>query len=240
MKTIFFDLDGTLLDMDMNDFVVNYYRLLTEYVAKHGYDPQRFMKALDNGLESMLRNDGTSSNEEVFWKAMEEEFGPEVHDSKKMFEKFYLEEFQTISQFTGPNKEIMNFIEDVKEKAPLVLATNPLFPSMATASRMKWGGLDGEDFDLITTYENSRFCKPNPLYYEDLLERLNLKPEDVLMVGNDLYEDGAAKSLGIDVFILEPNLLHEDKNVFGVDQIGDISALRKKVEEFLNGNPSNH
>lgn len=240
MKTILFDLDGTLLDMDLNDFVVNYYRLLTQYAAEHGYDPQRFMKTLDQGVEAMMRNDGTMSNEDRFWQAMEDEYGPEVYESKKMFEKFYNGEFHQIAQFTAPNKQIMNFIEETKEKAPIILATNPLFPAIATMNRMKWGGLDPEDFDYITTYENSSFCKPNPMYFKELLEKLHLDPKDVLMVGNDFYEDGAARSLGVDVFILEPHLLHEENNVFGIDQSGNLDALKLKVEEFLNGNPDNH
>ena len=37
-----------------------------------------------------------------------------------------------------------------------VLATNPIFPAVATRSRIRWAGLEPEDFELCTTYENSR------------------------------------------------------------------------------------
>lgn len=53
---------------------------------------------------------------------------------------------------------------------PLVLATNPLFPRMATLERVAWAGLDPADFVLITTFENCRFTKPNPGYFLEILE----------------------------------------------------------------------
>ena len=73
----------------------------------------------------------------------------------------------------------------------LALATNPLFPAVATESRIRWAGLEPGDFELYTTYENTGYCKPNPAYYRDLLERLDCDAEDCLMVGNDVEEDMA-------------------------------------------------
>ena len=60
---------------------------------------------------------------------------------------------------------------------------------MATYSRMRWAGLSADDFQLVTTYENSSFCKPNPDYYREILGKLNLKPEECLMVGDSLTSD---------------------------------------------------
>ena len=70
-----------------------------------------------------------------------------------------------------------------------ILATNPLFPAVATESRIRWAGLVPEDFLLYTTYENSRHCKPNPDYYWDIMNNLGAKPEECIMVGNDFDED---------------------------------------------------
>ena len=36
----------------------------------------------------------------------------------------------------------------------VALATNPLFPAVATESRIRWAGVEPEDFELYTTYEN--------------------------------------------------------------------------------------
>ena len=51
----------------------------------------------------------------------------------------------------------------------VILATNPIFPAIATQNRICWAGLEPEDFELYTTYENSCHCKPNLDYYRDIL-----------------------------------------------------------------------
>ena len=99
----------------------------------------------------------------------------------------------------------------------MVLATNPIFPRIATENRIRWAGLGPDDFALITTYENSTYCKPNPAYYREILEKLGRKAEECLMVGNDVVEDGAAQRLGIPVFFLTPCLINP--------QGKDISAI---------------
>ncbi|MBQ7839810.1 MAG: HAD family hydrolase, partial [Lachnospiraceae bacterium] len=90
------------------------------------------------------------------------------------------------------------------------LATNPLFPAIATQSRAKWAGLDPEDFALITTYENSYHCKPNPDYYQEIMDKLKVKPEECMMVGNDVSEDMIARELGMKVFLLTDCLINKD------------------------------
>ena len=46
IKTILFDLDGTLLPMDQEAFVNAYTKLLAMYMVPYGYDPQLLIKAL--------------------------------------------------------------------------------------------------------------------------------------------------------------------------------------------------
>ena len=88
-----------------------------------------------------------------------------------------------------------------------MLATNPLFPAVATHSRIRWAGLEPGDFALVTTYENSRRCKPDPDYYRDILEELGLTAEECVMVGNDACEDLAAAQAGLPVFLLTDCLI---------------------------------
>ena len=82
------------------------------------------------------------------------------------------------------------------------MATNPIFPAIATESRIRWAGLEPEEFELYTTYENTCYCKPNPDYYRDLLQRLDCQAEECLMIGNDVEEDMIAESIGMKVFLL--------------------------------------
>ena len=109
---------------------------------------------------------------------------------------------------------LATILQQVKAQGLRVaLATNPIFPAVATENRIRWAGLQPEDFELYTTYENSDCCKPNPLYYQRITEKLGVAPEACLMVGNDAMEDLAAAQLGMQVFLLTPCLI----NKTGVD-----------------------
>ena len=113
----------------------------------------------------------------------------------------------------------------------VALATNPIFPHMATENRIRWAGLVPEDFEIYTTYEASTFCKPNPAYYLEVARTLGVKPEECLMVGNDATEDMAAREVGMDVFSFD-RLSHQrgknrDLNAY---PHGDFAALNAYID----------
>lgn len=82
----------------------------------------------------------------------------------------------------------------------VVLAPNPLFSAVATLGRMGWDGLDKADFLRVTTYENSHYCKPNPAYYQEILDVLGPKAEKCAMVGNATADDLSAEQVGCACF----------------------------------------
>lgn len=210
IKTVFFDLDGTLLPMDQDEFVKAYLMLMARKMAGHGYDPERLVKSIWAGTSAMVRNNSAQINEEIFWEACSGAYGQDIRCDEPLFLEFYHNEFQTLQDVCGCDSRAKDTIDVLKAQGyRLVLATNPLFPSIATYSRIRWAGLSPEDFDLITTYENSSRCKPNPDYYREILAKLNLKPEECLMVGNDAQEDTAASQAGMQVFLLTDCLINK-------------------------------
>ena len=110
-----------------------------------------------------------------------------------------------------------------------MLATNPIFPAIATKSRISWAGLQLEDFEYYTTYENSSYCKPNPKYYIDILEKLNCKPDECLMVGNDVEEDMIAQSIGMKVFLLTDCLINKNDKDITQFQHGGFNELYQYI-----------
>ena len=209
ITTVFFDLDGTLLPMDQEKFIEAYIGGMTRKMAVHGYDPRKLAKAIWTGTGAMTQNNGQSPNEEIFWQTFNTVYGKDCRIDEPLFTEFYRNEFQLVANSCGFDQRAGGVIELLKEKGiRRVLATNPLFPAIATQSRVRWAGLLPEDFEIITTYENSSFCKPNPDYYREILGKLNLKPEECLMVGNDTAEDTAAEQAGIRVFLLTDCLIN--------------------------------
>jgi HAD superfamily hydrolase (TIGR01549 family) len=218
MNTVLFDLDGTLLPMDMKEFTDTYLLLLSNRLESVGYDAKKMIAALWVGVKAVTENDGLITNEECFWKAfgnfMTDGNGKMESKVKRKIEKeilkFYKEDFGVARYITHPTEIVAECIDILKDKGyQLVVATNPIFPEIATIERIHWAGVSEDDFTLITTYENSCYAKPNIEYYKFILKMLDKDPEDCLMVGNDVHEDMCARNIGIDVFLIEGNVINE-------------------------------
>ena len=116
----------------------------------------------------------------------------------------------------------------------IVLATNPIFPAVATESRMKWAGLSPADFELYTTYENSRYCKPNPEYYKEIFAKLGCEGSDCIMVGNDVEEDMVpASALGAKVFLLTDCLINKKERDITAYPHGGFAELKEFLKENI-------
>lgn len=214
MTTVLFDLDGTLLPMDNDEFTRGYFRLLTLKLAPHGYDPKQLTAAIWAGMAAMVKNHGSRSNEEAFWEDFLEHYGEKAEADKPLFEEFYRREFQEARKLCGYNPQAAETVHALKEMGIRTgLATNPIFPAVATEARIRWAGLEPSDFELRTTYENTGLCKPDPDYYRDIADRMKVSPKECVMVGNDVTEDMAARKAGMQVFLLTDCLInreHED------------------------------
>ncbi len=231
-KVILFDLDGTLLPMDQDVFVKTYFGALAKKLAGYGYDPEKLVAAIWTGTKAMIKNVGEKTNEEVFWDKMNEIYGKNVYADEPKFDAFYRENFEDVRLSCGFNRQAAETVAALKGYGfRLALATNPIFPAIATESRMRWAGLNKEDFELYTTYENSRHCKPNPAYYQDILASLGVEGKDCLMVGNDVTEDMIAASLGMDVFLLTDCLINRKSEEISHYPQGSFAELIRFVQE---------
>ena len=231
VTTVLFDLDGTLLPMDQDVFVKAYLGGLCKKLAPLGYDPKAVADGIWKGTGAMVKNDGSRPNEEVFWQVFCGFLGEDARKDTPVFEDFYRNEFQQVAAVCGCLPESRALIDCLKAKGlRLVLATNPIFPAIATHSRVRWAGLQPEDFDYITTYENSSFCKPNPAYYREILDKLGLHAEECAMVGNDVGEDMVAETLGMKTFLLTDCLINKTDAPITNWPHGDFAALNQWLE----------
>lgn len=233
IDTVLFDLDGTLLPMDQEEFLQAYLGLLAKKLAPQGYDANHLIAAIWAGTGAMVENDGSKTNEEAFWDDFCEIFGPDARKDMPLFEEFYAADFgqvRTVCGFAPEAEEIVRLLKD--RGLTVALATNPLFPEIATRQRIRWAGMEPEDFALVTTYETSRHCKPNPDYYRDVLAALGKEPEQCLMVGNDVAEDMVpARAVGMQVFLLTPCIINKKGTDIAQFPHGDFAALRTFLME---------
>ena len=235
ITTILFDLDGTLLPMDNDEFTKGYFKLLVKKLAPYGYEPQKLIDGIWSGTAAMVKNNGTKTNEQAFWEKFSEVFGEKALADKPLFDEFYEKEFQNAKEICGYNPKAAIAVHTIKEmEFRIALATNPIFPSTATESRIRWAGFEPNDFELYTTYENIGYCKPNPDYYREIAKRLGVSPEQCLMVGNDVTEDmEAAQKAGMSVFMLTDCLINKERKDISVYPRGSFEQLIDFANKLL-------
>lgn len=235
IKAVLFDLDGTLLSMDQDHFIKTYLGGLAKHLAPYGYDPDKFARVLWKGTGAMVVNDGSKRNEEVFWDVFSSMY-PErdLLGEEKYFDEFYETKFDDVRDIVSKYEPLsVQAVEHMKNKGlRVILATNPLFPSVATRKRIAWAGFSPEDFEFFTSYENSTYSKPSLGYYREVAERAGLRFEECLMVGNDVSDDMVAKELGMKVFLLTDHLINKDNEDISVYPNGGFAELMKYVDSL--------
>lgn len=240
LKAVFFDLDGTLLPIEESDFRNLYFSLLLESKAsKLHYERDPFIRTILDGTKAMILNDGTKTNREVFWDVFAKSFGEDKRAQEAEFDDFYKTDFKNlvmVCQNTEESKNIVDYVNEIGLKA--ILSTNPIFPMQGQLTRISFIGLKQEDFAYITSYENSCYCKPNPRYFQSLLDRFSLHPDEVLVFGNDDFEDGdCAASLGIKVYLVKNHIIHSPhaKGTYPEIDLSEVKdVIKREFEERKN------
>lgn len=232
-EAVLFDLDGTLLPMDQEQFVHSYFGALCRRFAPLGYEPKRLIDTVWKGTNAMVKNDGGMSNCERFWQVFASVYGQEKLADRPQFDDFYAKEFNEAAAQTQPTPLADRCVKALKKKGyPVILATNPIFPRVATLARIGWAGLDAQDFAHITTYENSARCKPNPDYYAGICEAQRIHPAKCLMVGNDYVEDLAASQTGMEVYLATDCLIAPEGTDLSAVPHGTLAELCAQLETF--------
>ncbi|MGB9750157.1 MAG: HAD family hydrolase [Caldisericia bacterium] len=198
MKYLLIDLDKTLLEIDFDEFLKSYFSLLIPKLKKIIIDKDP-LTILNISVDYMINEKNGELNITKFYNKFTELSGIDIEEAKNVFLEFYINDFPKLSTFGKPAKNGKEtIIKLIGLGYKIVLATNSIFPEIAIYERMKWANVDDINFTLVTTMENMHFAKPHSEYYLEILEKINVKISDVLMVGDDLNMDILpAKKIGI-------------------------------------------
>lgn len=197
--TLLLDLDDTLLNTNLPAFIPAYFQALSKELAPH-IPPEKMFRALLSGTNLMNQSeDFTRTLREVF----DGDFYPQLEIPQGALdaeiENFYDNIFPTLQHLTSPNPEAKPFVDwAFAQGYRIAIATDPLLPGKAARHRLRWAGLDPNQFELVTALEEFHFSKTHAAYYAETLGRLGWGDAPVLMVGNDLERDILpAKKLGL-------------------------------------------
>jgi FMN phosphatase YigB (HAD superfamily) len=201
LKAILFDLDGTLIDIEMTQFISGYFKLLAKSAA-HLIPPKKMVSGILKAFAYINNNDGKIPNEEVYLREFFPIEGYEKDDILPLFDKFYEEDFKELQKFTKKKPEARKVIQTAFEKDyKVVIATTPVFPLTVIEQRLDWAGIGDYPYDLITSIENSCATTPNLLYYELIFKYLNLSAKECIMVGDE-DKDMVCAKLGSQTFLV--------------------------------------
>jgi FMN phosphatase YigB (HAD superfamily) len=203
MKALLLDLDDTLLGNSIPQFVQAYFKALAAWVGDL-VPSDRLIGELLRATKAMQSNNGERTNEEVFAATFYPALGIARNRIERVFDSFYAEAFPDLRRLTQPRPEARALIElAMGHNLQVVIATNPLFPATAIEQRLEWAGAPVTElsFDLVTSYEIMHATKSSPAYYREILERIDRRPEECMMAGDDWSWDVLqATSVGIPAF----------------------------------------
>ncbi len=207
-KNFLFDLDGTLLPMDMKYFIELYVAAFCKCLAPV------------TKIESKPLMDS-------IWRCKRD-----MRVFSDNFDSFYRGEFSVCRAATKVQplaKVVVDYIK--KRGGRIIVATNPIFPKSSTYTRIEWAGLNVNDFSYITTYDNSSACKPNLNYFEEVCSVCGIHPEESLMIGNDVDEDMISSRLGFDTFLVTDCLINRSDKSLSLFRHGDFEDLFDFIQD---------
>ncbi len=229
MNTILFDLDGTLLSMDMQKFEQLYFK----EVAQVFPEDNQLVNNIMHSTKAMVMNLEPITNETVFLDDYSKRSGMKPEFFMDHFMEFYRTKFDRVKEALVYDKPLVETVRLLKQKGyQIVLATNPLFPSEVTHKRLRWAGFEPDEFDFITTFEDCCYLKPQIEYYQEILSNIGKSPNECLMVGNDALEDLVAKKLGISTYLITDHLLNRHGVDIVTDHIGTYDDFKQFAEEL--------
>ncbi len=204
MQAVLFDLDGTLLDIDIESFLPRYFAALSTAIEEivDSTDAHKVvMKAIFDATNAMMRPHPGLTNQTAFSSTFEKDSGMDLEVCWPVFDRFYEEVFPTLRAGIGPSEGAHDALRAARACGLRVaVATNPIFPLRAIEHRITWADFEPGQFDAITSYENMRATKPLPDYFRQTAEMLKVDPAECMMVGDDRLLDMAAADVGMSTY----------------------------------------
>lgn len=208
LKAVVFDMDDTLIDINLSAFIAVYAmdvaRLLADIARRN---PLAMLATVTGAMLELNNNDRPQDDRRTNGAFYAESIrrrcdvpldDPVIAEAFTCYEREILPRKNDAIIAARPRAGARETVELVLSRGLRVgLFTNPSFSRACVECRMGWGELGDLPFEVVTTMENSTRCKPDPQYYREHLDRMGLSPSEVLMVGNDPKRDFPTPDIGL-------------------------------------------
>lgn len=234
-RAVLFDLDGTLLRVQMAEFIPRYIDGLAACCSDL-VKPKKFQQAMLETIRMLIQSngDGQMTNEQRVFSSLHERLAVPERLLRECFEQYRQGGLSNLRSLVKPIPLARAIVKECRSTGvPLVLATNPVFPKFMIDARLEWGELDRQIFSHLTCFENSCFCKPHPGYFSEIAEQLQFAPEQCLMVGNDTQHDLAAAAVGMQTFLVDTWIVQREGADWPCSHRGDHADLQNYLRAAL-------
>ena len=192
IKSIIFDLYGTLIDIETDESMEEIYRGIAHFltyqgVYLHRWEVRDLYYQIMKQQKEQSREEYPEINVESIWSTFLRQEGMKVATARKKLAKTLAHIYRGISrkrlQLYPSVKNVLHKLRDTYRLA-LISDAQPCY----ALPEIQAVGLDGY-FDPIIISANYGFRKPDPRLIQDALEIMSLTPAEVIFVGNDMYRD---------------------------------------------------
>ena len=245
LKAVLFDLDNTLIHFGERQFFQGYIPAVTKVFADV-MPGDLFLERLLSSTGMVLNNNGQMLNVDRFMSAFCKGYEAQKDEFWERFTRFYETEYDQFRSLASVPVGAFEMLLQLRERSlKLVIASNPLWPSIAQNKRLAWAGLGDLQFDLITHIENMTYCKPKVEYYREICSKIGESPETCLMVGNDPVNDMVVGTIGMKTYLVtdsDPAGLEVSRTTYSMprsgipkpDFEGPLQAVPKAVQALTN------
>lgn len=223
IQAILFNLEGTLVDVDTTDFMRNYLGILAPRFA-HLLSPDKFSKQFVKSLEtSQNNNNPEQTNKQKLGDDFSKAIGQSLTVLCPIFEEFYESDFPTLRCLVQPIPQGVKVVEYAIQQGFLTaVATNPILPIGAMREYIHWAGLKPESFKVIPALEDFHFFKPQLEFFQEVAERLGVKPNNCLVVSGQT-QDIICQDIGMKFFLISQGANDQ------ADYVGNLDDLYRLI-----------
>ncbi|MCE4970542.1 HAD family hydrolase [Staphylococcus chromogenes] len=186
IKAIIFDLEGTLLDRkkSRDKFIEEQYERFHDYLVR--------VQASDYRKKFIELDDDEDHDKPDLYKEIIKQFNIDRLSWKDLFHDFEMHFYRYVFPFYDTHYTLQKLTEAGYKIG--VIANGK-----SNIKHYRIYALGIEDYvNHLSTSETVGFRKPHPRIYEDILEKLNVAPSEVIYVGDDALNDVApARAMGM-------------------------------------------